>query len=39
MITKYLVLNETEKSLMIMRPYQFFAVERIIDRVLNSNKN
>ncbi len=39
MITKYIVLNETDKCLMILRPYQYFAVESIIDRVLNSDKN
>ncbi len=39
MISKYIVLNETQKILMILRPYQYFAVEAIIDRVKNSNKN
>ena len=39
MITKYTVLHETDKMLMVLRPYQFFAVERIIDRVKTSNKN
>lgn len=39
MITKYIVLNETDRMLMILRPYQFFAVEALIDRVKNSNKN
>ncbi|WP_343635233.1 type I restriction endonuclease subunit R [Fluviicola sp.] len=39
MITKYIVLHDTDKQLMILRPYQFNAVERIIDRVKNSNKN
>jgi len=39
MITRYIVLNETDKILMILRPYQYFAVEAIIDRVKNSNKN
>lgn len=39
MITKYIVLNETDKILMILRPYQYFAVEAIIDRVKNSSKN
>ena len=33
MITKYIVLHETDKALMILRPYQYFAVEKIIDRV------
>ena len=39
MITKYIVLHETDKALMILRPYQYFAVEKIIDRVKTSNKN
>lgn len=39
MITKYTVLHESDKMLMVLRPYQFFAVERIIDRVKTSNKN
>jgi len=33
MITKYIVLNESSKVLMVLRPYQYFAVERIIDKV------
>ena len=39
MISKYIVLNETHKILMVLRPYQYFAVEALIDRVKNSNKN
>ncbi|MBD0833361.1 type I restriction endonuclease subunit R [Aestuariibaculum sediminum] len=39
MITKYIVLHESDKILMVLRPYQFFAVEAIIDRVKNSTKN
>jgi len=38
MITKYIVLNETEKVLMVLRPYQYYATESIIDRVKNSTK-
>lgn len=37
MISKYTVLAET-KTLMALRPYQYYAVESIIDRVQNSNK-
>ncbi|PQA89836.1 type I restriction enzyme, R subunit [Chryseobacterium piscicola] len=33
MICKYIVLNETEKSLMVLRPYQYYAVESIIKKV------
>lgn len=39
MISKYIVLHEGDKCLMILRPYQFYAVERILERVQNSNKN
>ncbi len=39
MIAKYIVLNQTHKMLMVLRPYQYFAVEAIVDRVRNSNKN
>ena len=39
MICKYIVLNETNKILMVLRPYQFYAVEALIDRVKNSSKN
>lgn len=35
MVTKYIVTNETQKALMILRPYQYYAVEKIIDRVKN----
>ena len=38
MITKYVVLAET-KTLMVLRPYQYYAVEAIIDSVKHSNKN
>jgi type I restriction enzyme, R subunit len=39
MICKYIVLNETSKKLMVLRPYQYYAVEALIDRVEHSNKN
>jgi type I restriction enzyme R subunit len=39
MITKYIVLAETYKILMVLRPYQHYATERIIDRVRNTQKN
>lgn len=39
MITRYVVLNESAKILMVLRPYQYFAVEAIIDRVKNTTKN
>jgi type I restriction enzyme R subunit len=33
MITKYIVIHESDKILMVLRPYQFYAVEAIVDRV------
>ena len=38
-IGKYIVLHEGDKCLMVLRPYQFYAVEKILDRVQNSNDN
>ncbi len=39
MICKYIVLAEVQKILMVLRPYQYYASEMIIDRVVNSDKN
>ncbi len=39
MICKYIVLAQVPKILMVLRPYQFHAVENIIDRVNNTDKN
>jgi len=39
MICKYIVLNETYRILMVLRPYQYYAVEALVDRVKNSQKN
>ncbi|MCB9344368.1 MAG: type I restriction endonuclease subunit R [Lewinellaceae bacterium] len=39
MICKYIVLHESDKILMVLRPYQYYATEAIIDRVKNSTKN
>lgn len=36
MIAKYTVLHEGDRQLMVLRPYQFYAVEALIDRVKNS---
>ena len=33
MIAQYMVLNETSKSLMVLRAYQYYAVEAILERV------
>ncbi len=39
MICKYIVLNETQKILMVLRPYQYFAVEALVDKVMHSRGN
>lgn len=40
MITKYTVLAETGKVLMVLRPYQYYAAEAVIERAkTNHNKN
>jgi type I restriction enzyme R subunit len=38
-ITKYIVLNESNQALMALRPYQYYAVEGIVDQVKNTQKN
>lgn len=39
MIARYMVLHQTSKSLMVMRPYQVYAVERLVERALETNNN
>lgn len=39
MIAKYVVLHESDQVLMVLRPYQYYAVERILDRVMKGRKN
>lgn len=39
MICKYIVLHESDKILMVLRPYQFYAVEAIVERVKETRKN
>ena len=38
LIAKYVVLNESQRMLMVLRPYQYHAVEAIVERVKNSEK-
>lgn len=38
-ISHYVVMNESNKQMMIMRPYQYFATEAIIHHVKTSNDN
>jgi len=39
MLSKYVVLHEGDRCLMVLRPYQYYAVEKILDCVQNTNKN
>ena len=39
MITKYMVINDTDKCLIVMRPYQVYATEALIRQALNTNSN
>jgi type I restriction enzyme R subunit len=39
MISHYVVMNETFKNMMVLRPYQYFATEAIINQVKGSNDN
>jgi len=39
MICQYIVLSEAFKIPMVLRPYQYYAVEALVERVKNSTKN
>ncbi|MBP3851664.1 MAG: type I restriction endonuclease subunit R [Erysipelotrichaceae bacterium] len=39
MLSKYFVIKDTEPVLMIMRPYQVYAVKRAFDRIIMANMN
>ncbi|REI09864.1 type I restriction endonuclease subunit R [Staphylococcus felis] len=39
MISRYMIVNETDKILMALRPYQVYAVEAILNRALETNNN
>lgn len=39
MIAKYIVRNETHKILMVLRPYQYYAVEKLVRQVKESSEN
>ena len=39
MFLRYTVLNDVDKAIMIMRPYQVYAASKLIDRAKFSNKN
>ena len=34
-----MIINESDKLLMVMRPYQIYAVEALITRALQTNNN
>lgn len=38
-ILRYMVINETDKNLIVMRPYQIFATEALIRHALDTGKN
>ena len=39
MLTQYMVMLETSKSLMVLRPYQIYAVQKIVQHVQSSDQN
>lgn len=39
MISKYIVLNQAQKILMVLRPYQYYATEAILKQVKTTNDN
>lgn len=39
MISRYMVINQTEKKIMVMRPYQIYAVEKLVERATETRNN
>lgn len=39
MLTKFMVVKETEPTIMVMRPYQIYAVKEAMNRICSSNLN
>lgn len=39
MIGRYMIVNETDHNLMVMRPYQVYATEALINQALETNNN
>lgn len=39
MISRYMIINETDKILMALRPYQVYAVEGLLNRAIETNNN
>ncbi len=38
-ISRYMITNESDKLLMVMRPYQIYAVEALVNRAFETNNN
>jgi type I restriction enzyme R subunit len=38
-ISRYMVVNQTDKKIMVMRPYQIYAVEKLVDRATETKNN
>ena len=38
-LSRYMIINDTDKHLMVMRPYQIYAVERILKQAIEQEKN
>jgi type I restriction enzyme R subunit len=38
-ISRYMVINQTDKNLMVMRPYQIYAVEKLVERATETRNN
>lgn len=39
MLTRYMIINDTDKNLMVMRPYQVYAVEALVRQAALTNRN
>ena len=39
MLTKYMIIKQTEPVLIVLRPYQIYSVKQSIDRIMGSNLN
>jgi type I restriction enzyme R subunit len=38
-ISRYMVINQTDKKIMVMRPYQIYAVEKLVERGTETRNN
>lgn len=38
-ISRYMVINQTDRKLMVMRPYQIYAVEKLVQRATETRNN